>query len=456
MMTTLYCARWVLPISSGVIADGAVAVEGSRIKGVGARAALASRFPQARVEDFGAAAIVPGFVNCHSHLELTAMRSFLEAQEDDFQAWLKRLTETRMFRMTEDDMLVSATWGVVEAARAGVTCMGDASSAGEWSMRALRDVGLRGVVFQEVFGPDATLAREQFAGLRERVARLREDETELVRVGVSPHAPYSVSGALYELVAEYAIDAGMLLMTHAAESRDEDLFVREGRGMFAENWAQRGIEWRGQGVSTVQYLAAHGVLRARPLLAHCVRVDEADIQTIREAGARVAHCPQSNAKFGHGRAPFAAFITHHLDAGLGSDSVASNNNCDMLREARFATLMARAGGDRVDDRRMPDATDALDAATSGSARALGLETQVGTLDEGAQADLAIVALDGAHQLPVYDPAAALVFASSGRDVRLTMVAGKEVYRDGRILTVDEERLRARIDELSTRLAKPVN
>lgn len=454
MTTTLYCARWVLPISSGVIEDGAVAVEGTRIRGVGARAALAVRFPAARVEDFGAAAIVPGFVNCHSHLELTAMRSFLEAQEDDFQAWLKRLTQTRMFQMTEDDMLVSAAWGVVEAARAGVTCLGDASSAGEWSMRALRDVGLRGTVFQEVFGPDATLAREQFDGLKERVARLREDETELVRVGVSPHAPYSVSGALYELVADYAIDEDLLLMTHAAESHDEDLFVREGRGVFAENWAQRGIEWRAEGISTVQYLAARGVLRARPLLAHCIRVDEADIQTIRETRARVAHCPQSNAKFAHGRAPFAAFISQHLAVGLGSDSVASNNNCDMLKEASFAVLVSRAGGDRVDGSRLLDATDALTAATAGSARALGLETQAGTLDEGAPADLAVVALDGAHQLPVYDATAALVYASSGRDVRLTVVAGKEVYRDGRILTVDEERLRARMREIATKLSKP--
>ncbi|HEX8472898.1 MAG TPA: amidohydrolase family protein [Pyrinomonadaceae bacterium] len=452
-MTTLYCARWVLPVASEAIADGAVAVEGTRIAGIGERASLESRFPDARVEDFGEAAILPGFVNCHSHLELTAMRGFLEAEEGDFQAWLKKLTLTRMFEMTEDDLAVSATWGVAEAARAGVTCVGDASSAGAASMRALCDVGLRGTVFQEVFGPDAAFAREQLAGLQENVGRLRESATELVRVGVSPHAPYSVSGALYELVADYALDENLLLMTHAAESHDEDLLMREGRGVFAENLAGRGIEWRAPGVSTVQYLAAHGVLRARPLLAHCIRVDDADIQTIRETGARIAHCPKSNAKFGHGRAPFAAFIENRLNVGLGSDSVASNNTADLLEETRFATLISRAGGDTLDDGRMLNATDALRAATEGGARALGLEAEVGTLREGAEADLAVVSLEGVHQLPVYDAARALVFASSGRDVRLTLVAGREIYRDGHVKTVDEERLRARIKEISAKLSR---
>lgn len=453
--TTLYCARWVLPISSPPIRDGAVAVGNTRIVGVGERAALVARFPATRSCDYGEAAILPGFVNCHSHLELTVMRGFLEQEENNFFAWLRKLTVARLERMTPDDLYVSAAWGAVEAARAGVTCMGDASSMGAASLAALRDVGLRGTVYQEVFGPDERLADEQLQKLRDRVAKLKEDETSLVRVGVSPHAPYTVSARLLELTTEYAVAEKLPMMMHAAESVAESSFMREGSGVFAEGLRQRGIGWRAPGLSTVQYLAELGVLeRARPLLAHCITVDDRDIKTLGATGARVAHCPKSNAKLGHGRAPFAAFLESGLTVGLGSDSVASNNTCDMLEEARFALLLARAGRDETGShdpaRRMINADDGLFAATAGGARALGID-EVGTLSEGAPADLAVITLNNPHQLPVYDPAAAVVFASSGRDVILTLVAGREVYREGRVVTVDEDRLRTRIKEIGGNL-----
>jgi cytosine/adenosine deaminase-related metal-dependent hydrolase len=436
-----------MPMSSAPVADGAVAIEGERIADVGTRETLRAKFPEAVLEDFGEAVILPGLVNCHTHLELTAMRGFLEREEGDFFAWLKKLTVARLERMTPDDLYVSAAWGAIEAARAGVTAVGDASDAASASMRAINDAGLRGTVYQESFGPDARLAHEHFEKLREKVLLLREFENERVRVGVSPHAPYTVSAAQLELISEYALNESLPLMMHAAESAAEELLIREGRGVFAESFARRGIEWNAPGVSTVQYLKRHGVLNARPLLAHCIRVDEEDIETLRDADARVAHCPKSNAKLGHGRAPFAAFLKHDLKVGLGSDSVASNNLCDLFEEARFAVLLARAGGDRLEEQRMISAFDALRAATMGGAQALGLENQIGALEAGMQADLAVVSLKGAHQQPLHDLAAALVFASSGRDVRMTMVAGREVCRDGRMLTVDEERLRARLSEI---------
>jgi 5-methylthioadenosine/S-adenosylhomocysteine deaminase len=446
-MTTIYCAHWILPVASSAIENGAVAVEGSLIVDVGARLELAARFPEAQVRDFGEAAILPGFVNTHSHLELTAMRGYLEREEGDFFAWLKKLTIARLERMTPDDLYVSAAWGAVEAVRAGVTCVGDASDAGFSSMKALRDVGLRGTVYQETFGPDPREANVHFEKLREKVARLREDESELVRVGVSPHAPYTVSAPQLELITEFAIAEKLPVMMHAAESKAEELFMREGLGPFAGGLARRGIEWRAPRISTIQYLKRLGVLRAQPLLAHCITVDDADIDTIKETGASVAHCPKSNAKLGHGRAPFAAFVKGGVKVGFGSDSVASNNTCDILEEARFAVLAARANGGEAQSERMLSAEIALQAATTGGARALGLETQSGTLTKGAQADIAVVALGGAHQIPVHDPHAALIFASSGRDVLMTMVAGREVYSEGRVVTVDEERLRVRMQEI---------
>jgi 5-methylthioadenosine/S-adenosylhomocysteine deaminase len=448
-MTKLYCARWVLPVASSLIEDGAVAVEGSLLVGVGTRTDLVAKFPEAETRDFGEAAILPGFVNAHSHLELTAMRGYLE--EGDFSVWLKKLTIARLERLTPDDLYVSAAWGAVEAARAGVTCVGDASDAASSSLRALKGVGLRGIVYQESFGPNPNDARENFEKLREKVAELRTLETGLARVGVSPHAPYSVSAPQLELIAEYAISEKLPLMMHAAESEAEELFMRAGLGAFAENLAGRAIEWRAPRISTIRYLARHGILHARPLLAHCIRVDDADIEVICEAGASIAHCPKSNAKLGHGRAPFPAFIEKEIKVGFGSDSVGSNNTCDMIEEARFAILTARGAVGMRSIEQQLTAETALETLTLGGARALGLEARTGSLIEGAQADMTVVALNGAHQIPVHDPLAALIFSSSGRDVLLTMVAGNVVFNEGRVLTVDEDRLRARMKEVERKV-----
>jgi 5-methylthioadenosine/S-adenosylhomocysteine deaminase len=434
-MSTIYSARWVLPVSTSPIENGAVAIEEDRIAAVGPRSEIIERFPEFRVDDFGEAVILPGLINTHTHLELTAMRGYLENEEADFFAWLRKLTFARLERLTPDDLQVSATWGACEAVRAGITCVADASDSALMSMRALLDVGLRGVVYQESFGPDTRLAAENFEKLKVKLQELRATETRLVRAGVSPHAPYTVCGPQLEMIADLAKAENLPVMMHAAESGAEELFLREGCGVFAEGLARRSIEWKAPGISTIQYLKQFGILQTFPVLAHCIRVDDEDIETLRNNHVTVAHCPKSNAKLGHGRAPLGKFLEAGVIVGLGSDSVASNNTCDILEEARFATLLARAGGSDI------SAEDALKAATLG-----------GELTEGAQADLAVVSLRGVHQTPNYDPVTTLIFSSSGRDVVLTVIAGREVYRDGRVTTVDEDRLRARMGEI---LAKSV-
>jgi 5-methylthioadenosine/S-adenosylhomocysteine deaminase len=431
-MNKIYSARWLLPVASPAVEGGAVAVEGARVVGVGARDELIARFPEARREEFGDAVIMPGLVNCHTHLEL----------------W--RLTAVRRDALTEDDVRVSAEWGAVEAARAGITCVADASYVGEAPFGALKRVGLRGDVYQETINPDPAKADAEMELLRERVARMREGETELLRVGVSPHAPYSSSPRLIESAVSFAREESLPLMIHAAESQAEDDLIRRGEGIFAAGLAARGIEWRTPNVSPVQYLARLGVLAPSTLLAHCVRADAEDVRLISETGAAVAHCPKSNAKLGHGRAPYEEFVAADLRLGLGSDSVASNNTCDLLEEARFAVLAARAATGAAHLERLT-AERALRDATLGGARALGLD-DCGSLEAGKQADLAILRLDAAHQSPAYDPARALVFSSSGRDVLLTVVAGREIYVRGRVTTVDEERLRARMLEIRNKLA----
>ena len=434
-MSTIYSARWVLSVSTSPIENGAVAIAGQRIAGVGSRSEIVERFPEFRVDDFGEAVILPGLINTHTHLELTAMRGYLENEERDFFAWLRKLTRARLELMTPDDIQVSATWGACEAVRAGITCVGDASDSALMSMRALQKVGLRGVVYQESFGPDARLAAENFEKLKVKLQELRAVESGLVRAGVSPHAPYTVCGPQLEMIADLAKSENLPVMMHAAESEAEELFLREGCGVFAEGLARRSIEWKAPGTSTIQYLKQTGILHTLPVLAHCIRVDDEDIETLRNNHAKVAHCPKSNAKLGHGRAPLGKFLEAGVIVGLGSDSVASNNTCDILEEARFATLLARAGGSAI------TAGEALKAATLG-----------GELTEGAQADLAVVSLRGLHQVPNYDPVATLIFSSSGRDVVLTVVAGREVFRDGRVTTVDEDRLCARIEEISAKLS----
>jgi len=468
-MTEIYSARWVLPISSPAIENGAVAVARDRIVAVGHAPKLKARFAKASVVDFGHAGILPGLVNAHSHLELTVMRGFLEREENDFLAWLRKLTVARM-AMTSEDLYVSAMCGAIEAARAGVTCVGDASATASAAMKALNEIGLRGIVYQESFGPDPAAAKENVRKLQAQLDELRGSESALVRAGVSPHAVYTVSAPQLEMISRLARDESFPLMMHAAESRAEELFMLEGTGPFAEGLRGRSIDWQSPRISTIQYLARLGVLETKPLLAHCITVDEPDIHTIKSSDARVAHCPKSNAKLGHGLAPFVRFIEAGVKVGLGSDSVASNNTCDLLEEARFATLLARinchhgqiATNDmnsraRLDTLQSGEAAaqlsarDALFAATLGGARALGLDDRVGALAEGKQADLVVVALDKAHQQPAQDPSDALVLSSSGQDVLMTMVGGQEVYRNDLVSRVDEAGYATRLREIRARL-----
>ena len=471
-MTAIYSARWLLPIASPTIEDGALAIDGARIVAVGPRGELVSAFPNSPIEDFRQAAILPGLVNAHSHLELTVMRGFLEREEGDFSGWLKKLTVARM-AMTPADLIVSATCGAIEAVRSGVTSVGDSSSSGAQTMQALRAVRLRGIVYQESFGPDPKRAADNVAQLREQIREMRDYENDLVRAGVSPHAPYTVSAPQLGMISRLAIDEKLPLMMHAAESPAEKSLLWEGRGAFADGLRKRGIDWNAPRISTIAYLERQGVLETKPLLAHCINVDDADLDLIKHSGAAIVHCPKSNAKLGHGCAPFAQFISQGITVGLGSDSVASNNTCDILEEARFAALIARLdwgssprvsqGAESVAHTEgagaLPDsranapvtAEQALFAATLGGARALGIDDRVGALAEGMQADIAVVDLGGAHQQPVSNPADTLIFSSSGRDVRLTMVAGNEIYREGRVTTAPEKELRIRLAEIRSKV-----
>lgn len=423
-------ARWVVPVDGDPIPDAAVAVgpEGT-ITGVGPAATVACP-PGGAIVDLGEAAICPGLVNTHAHPELTALRGAVE--DLLFLDWLKELTRLKHEGMTPEESRRSTLLGVAEAIAAGVTTLAAPDDAG-FLAAALVDAGLRGIVYREVFGPDPREWREAFERGRARVEETRAAATGLVRAGVSPHAPYTVSDPLMRAVAEWAAAETLPVCVHVAESEAEDQFVRNGAGDFAEYHQSRGIPVVAHGVSPVAWLERCGVLAARPLLVHCVRADDADLERVARAGGAVAHCPISNARLGHGVAPLETMLALGVSVGLGSDSAVSNNRMDLLEEARVAGLVQRAVYGTPD---RFSAGELLRLATLGGAEALGWADRIGSLRPGKDADLIAVRLDGVHVRPVHDPLAALIQAARASDVEWTMVRGRTLYRSGRWTTLD--------------------
>ena len=421
-----YHARYVLPMTSAPIERGTVAVDGERIAYVGER----KQAPAGDDVDLGDVLLMPGLVNAHCHLELTAMRGFLE--EMNFRQWIIRLTTVKRAVLDRDMLLDAARYGVDEGIRAGITTYADTCDSGV-AFDAMIERGVRGVMYQEVFGPDPAQCDASMAELRQKIDALRPRQTPLVRVGVSPHAPYTVSDALFTAVTKYARDEHLPMAIHIAESELESQLVRDGAGEFADGLRRRGIDVSPRARSPIALLSSLGVLSARPLLIHCIRVDGADIRAIAEADCAVAHCPASNAKLGHGIAPLSELLdaSASIDVGLGSDSMASNNYMDILGEARLAVLAQRM---RLGGRAHIDASRALALATIDGARALGLHQRIGSLEAGKSADLAAFSCDG--QLPIHDPAAAAVFSVTGRAARFVCVAGRVLLRDGSLVTDD--------------------
>lgn len=442
---TIYRAAWVLPVSSEPLRDGAVLVDThGRIAAVGP--ALALEAPaDAEVVDLGEAALLPGLVNVHAHPELSVFRGALEDLR--FRDWILRLVGTKRSALRDEDYDIAARWSLVECLRAGMTTVA-ATETSAASFGALREAGMRGIVYREVFGPDPAVADESMADLRACVGRLRRDETELVHVGISPHAPYTVSDRLFTAAAEYACAEGLPMAIHAGESIPEHDLVTRGEGDFAPGLRARGIETPPRGSSTVEMLDRLGVLNARPLLIHCVLAEYDDMVRMADHGCAVAHCPIANAKLGHGIAPYAELREAGLRVGLGTDSVGSNNRQDLLEEARIASLLHRGRAAAYD---VLTPTDLLRLVTIDGAQALGLADRVGTLEPGKDADLCAVRLSAPHICPVHDPAAALFHAARGTDVMLTVVRGAVLFAGGVVRTLDEAALAEAVRDPAARV-----
>jgi 5-methylthioadenosine/S-adenosylhomocysteine deaminase len=354
--------------------------------------------------------LMPGLVNAHTHLELTGFERTVPTSLP-FPEWIRALRAAKAER-TPADFLTAARQGVRDCFRAGITTVADTGDSGT-VIEALAEVGGSGVCYVETFGPHPSQKVESLSRLELELGARARFQGPRLRLGVSPHAPYTVSGPLYEGAVATAQARGLPLAVHVAESPAESRFLREAAGPFAEYWMQRGIPLppAPPGQSPVEWLDRHGVLGPQTLCIHAVQVSPTDIARLALAGVAIAHCPRSNRAHGHGDAPLAALLAAGLRVAVGTDSVASTGDLDLLADAQLAQRLGGLSAER-----------ALALVTLDAARALGLADEVGHLGRDCWGDACLVATG-----PTDDPATA-VLAAGCRAVVATYLGGREAYR----------------------------
>ena len=401
-------ADWVVPVEGAPIADGAVAIgDDGLIAAVGSRAELGGdvHYPES--------VILPGFVNAHTHLEYDVYVGFGDGL--GFAEWIG-LHVQRKQRIGLEDMEAIARLGALSCLRSGITTVGDCSFSGA-AVTACAELGLRGTVYLEVFGETDEPVRERFEPMRERIAAALSDD---LRVGISPHAPYTCTIELYRACAEL----GLPVATHLAESDSETEFLRTGGGAW-QSFAEMLVP--PPGTTGIRALGAAGLLDSTVLAAHCVKADEEEIALLAEHDVAVAHCPRSNAILGCGVAPLHQLREAGIRVCIATDSPASTPSIDIFDEMRAAVFGARAREGRPD---ALTAADALELATLGGARALGLEASVGSIVPGKHADLTVLSLADTAFIPWEDPVTSTVLGGSPQGVVATLVSGQPRYEKG--------------------------
>lgn len=404
-------ARWLIPVEGAPIEYGALLIgpEG-RVQAVGPDSSV-PRPSDVLAEDFGAAVILPGLINTHTHLELTGFAG--QVREPEFPAWIRQVRELKTTRAPVE-YVAAARRGLAACYAGGVTTIADTGDTGA-AIQVLAEAGGSGLAYQEVFGPDPGQAVESLSVLRARVTALREWSGDRVRIGVSPHAPYTVSGPLFRAVSAWSQAESLPLAVHIAESPAETAFLADGSGPFAMAWEARGIPLpRPLGLSPVAWLAEHGVLTERTLCIHAVQLGPGDIDRLADSSAAVAHCPLSNQAHRHGAAPLEAMLQAGIRVGIGTDSEVSVGRLDLLAEARAARSQTRLTADAM-----------IELCTLGGARALGLASETGSLRTGKWGDCVVIRVRGADGQS--SPAEA-VLASTSADLWVTCVGGRDVYR----------------------------
>jgi 5-methylthioadenosine/S-adenosylhomocysteine deaminase len=411
---------------------GGVAVTGNTIVGVGDLRGFAA--PE--TIDLGGRVILPGLVNAHTHAPMALLRGL--ADDLRLDVWLLgyMMPVEREF-VRPDFVALGTSLASAEMIRSGTTLFADMYYFEESVAEAAAAAGLRALCGQTVLkfpAPDAASFEDSLARARDFIIRWKGHP--LVVPSVAPHAPYTCTDEILRACAELAVELDVPLHTHLAETAQEAEQSRREHGM-----------------PTVPWVRKQRLFDARVLAAHCVHVDDGEMRTLKEARAGVAHNPTSNLKLGSGIAPVARMREIGVPVGIGTDGAASNNDLDMFEEMRLAALLGKGTtGDPTAIR----AREALAMATCIGAQALHLGEVTGSLETGKRADLIVVDLDSAHGVPRFERDSngiysQIVYAAKSTDVVHVMCDGRWLMRDRRLLTVDEEGVRAAARDVARRI-----
>jgi 5-methylthioadenosine/S-adenosylhomocysteine deaminase len=429
-------ARWLLPIAPAnrVLEGAAVAIAADRIVAIGPTGELDAAWEPAARLRLPEHALMPGLVNAHGHAAMTLLRGV--AEDAPLETWLNEHIWPLERRFVTEAFVHDGSWlAIAEMIRSGTTCFSDMYFFPETVAALARQTGMR----CQVAFPVIEFANAWSASADEALHRglaLHDDfrHDDLVRVAFGPHAPYTVSRAHLEKILMFSEELDANVQIHLHETAAE---VAEARMRF--------------GVSWVEVLHQTGLLSPRLQAVHGTQLTPAEIDLLARYGVHVIHCPHSNLKLASGICPTTDLLAAGVNVALGSDGAASNNSLDLFQEARLASLLAKISTGNAGS--LPESR-ALELATLGGARALGLESVTGSLEPGKSADLIAIDLSAPRFLPVYDPMAQLVHTGAGSAVTHVWVRGRALLEDGRLTTIDEAALRARVAHWQAEIAAP--
>ena len=431
----LLCAQYILPITSEPFQKGAVLVRDNAIRDIGTAEMLKLRYPDEEVVDFGQAAIMPGLVDLHTHLENSVMRGIVH--DVPYTTWVTSMLE-KSAKMDVSDWYDSAILGGLEALSSGITCVADITATGA-ACTATQKLGMRSVIYREVGAMDKRRVDYAMRIAENDIMHWREEvDGDRITIGVAPAAMYACHPSMFSKVSEFARRENVPVAMHVAGNREEYNFIKYGSSPFSVHTMdqKRGFveipPWLPTGTTPVRYALNWGAFESDNVLAiHCVHVDDKDVQKLKEYDVAVAVCPRCNAQL-----------------GMGTDSPAATDSTDMLTEMRIGMLVQRA----VNVGEFLDSATMLEMATIGGARALKLDDKIGSLEIGKLADIIAVDLSGSHQTPTTDPVSAVVNTCSGADILMTMVNGTALYEKNKWnVGVEVARNIARIIEIRGKL-----
>lgn len=433
---TLILPRYVVPVRprGQVLEDYGVLVAGSRIESVLPEREARSAIKDGPVVELPDHVLMPGLINMHTHSPMTLLRGY--ADDLDLQHWLNDHIWPVEGRHADAEFVADGTrLAVAEMIRSGTTCFNDNYFFPDEMARVARDAGIRARIGLPLLDQPTRWAGDFDEYLDKGLAVVEEFAGEaLIDFALAPHAPYSVSDSGLEHIAKVSTSRGLRVHLHCLETRFE---------------IEHSL--RAHGVGPLERLERHALLNEHLIAVHMTQLDEQDIDRLAQCGTHVVHCPQSNLKLASGICPAPALLKAGVNVSVGTDGAASNNNLDLLEEARFAALLAKGASE---DATALDALQAVDMMTINGAIALGMEEHIGSIEAGKQADFCAMNLAAPQTQPVHNLFSQIVYAASSNQFTDVWIAGKRVMMAGELETLDESALLANADEWRDRLRRP--